>query len=91
MDVASFIGSVENLTDSLRDAEATIAEVEIDLAEASGSIEETTPLLDDTVSDAEAVTRRPRSLDRRGEIERERASVNRCGCGDWRSAPVVRR
>ena len=43
LDIASFINSVDDLTDSLKDAEATIAEVEIDLDEASGSIEETGP------------------------------------------------
>ena len=48
--VASFINSVDNLTASLKTAEATIAEVEIDLAEASGAIGESGPVLDKTVA-----------------------------------------
>jgi hypothetical protein len=78
LDVASFIGSVENLTDSLRDAEATIAEVEIDLAEASGSIEETAPLLDDTVSALRLI---PGDLDR--SIAEVRSSATRVGQQVW--------
>jgi hypothetical protein len=78
LDVASFIGSVENLTDSLKDAEATIAEVEIDLAEAAGSIEETTPLLDDTVSALQLI---PGDLDR--SIAEVRSSAARVGQQVW--------
>lgn len=78
LDVASFIGSVENLTDSLKDAEATIAEVEIDLAEASGSIEETTPLLDDTVTALRLI---PGDLDR--SIAEVRSSAARVGQQVW--------
>ena len=78
LDIASFIGSVENLTDSLKDAEATIAEVEIDLAEASGSIEETTPLLDDTVS---ALRLLPGDLER--SIAEVRSSAERVGQQVW--------
>ena len=78
LDIASFIGSVENLTESLQDAEATIAEVEIDLAEASGSIEETRPLLDDTVS---ALRLLPGDLER--SIVEVRSSAARVGQQVW--------
>jgi hypothetical protein len=78
LDIASFIGSVENLTDSLKDAEATIAEVEIDLAEASGSIGETTPLLDDTVA---ALRLLPADLDR--AIAEVNSSATRVGEQVW--------
>ncbi len=92
LDIASFIGSVENLTDSLKDAEATIAEVEIDLAEASGSIEETSPLLDDTVVCAAGCC--PSDLERSiAEVRSSaaRVSVNRCGCGGWQFPPGAQR
>ena len=78
LDIASFIGSVENLTESLKDAEATIAEVEIDLAEASGSIEETRPLLDDTVS---ALRLLPGDLER--SIVEVKSSAARVGQQVW--------
>ena len=78
LDIASFIGSVENLTDSLKDAEATIAEVEIDLAEASGSIEETSPLLDDTVLRCRLL---PGDLER--SIAEVRSSATRVGQQVW--------
>ena len=55
LDVASFINSVDNLTESLKAAEATIAEVEIDLAEASGSVAETAPVLDKAITDLQAI------------------------------------
>ena len=77
-DIASFIGSVEDLTDSLQEAEATIAEVEIDLAEASGSIEETTPLLDRTISTLQQI---PGELDR--SIAEVRSSATRVGQQVW--------
>ena len=66
LDVASFINSVDNLTESLKTAEATIAEVEIDLAEASGSIEETGPVLDKTIVALQSIP---------GQLEESIASV----------------
>jgi hypothetical protein len=78
LDIATFIGSVEDLTDSLREAEATIAEVEIDLAEAAGAIEETTPLLDDTIVTLKLI---PDELDR--SIAEVKASATRVGDQVW--------
>lgn len=78
LDIASFIGSVENLTDSLKEAEATIAEVEIDLAQASVAIAETTPLLDETISSLQLI---PGELDR--SIADVRSSTARVGQQVW--------
>ena len=55
LDIASFINSVDTLTESLKAAEATIAEVEIDLAEAAGSVAETAPVLDKTITALQAI------------------------------------
>jgi hypothetical protein len=78
LDVASFINSVDNLTESLKTAEATIAEVEIDLAEASGSIEETGPVLDKTIVALQAI---PEQLDQ--SIASVKASAARVGQQVW--------
>ena len=78
LDVASFINSVDNLTESLKTAEATIAEVEIDLAEASGSIEETGPVLDRTIVALQAI---PGQLDQ--SIASVKASAAQVGQQVW--------
>ena len=78
LDVASFINSVDNLTESLKTAEATIADVEIDLAEASGSIEETGPVLDKTIVALQAI---PEQLDQ--SIASVKASAARVGQQVW--------
>jgi hypothetical protein len=78
LDVASFIGRVDSLTDSLKAAEATIAEVEIDLAEASGSIDEATPVLDKTVASLQLI---PDELAR--SIAEVKASAARVGQQVW--------
>ena len=78
LDVASFINSVDNLTESLKTAEATIAEVEIDLAEASGSIEETGPVLDTAIVALRAI---PGQLDQ--SIVSVKSSAARVGQQVW--------
>jgi hypothetical protein len=78
LDVASFINSVDSLTESLKTAEATIAEVEIDLAEASGSIAESAPVLDKTITALQAV---PDHLDQ--SIAAVRSSAARVGQQVW--------
>ena len=78
LDVASFIDSVDNLTASLKTAEATIAEVEIDLAEASGAIQESGPALDKTVVDLQAI---PDQLDQ--SIAAVKSSAARVGQQVW--------
>ena len=78
LDVASFINRVDNLTESLKTAEATIAEVEIDLAEASGSIEETGPVLDTAIVALRAI---PGQLDQ--SIASVKSSAARVGQQVW--------
>lgn len=78
LDVASFIKSVDNLTASLKTAEATISEVEIDLAEASGSIQESGPVLDKTVAALQAI---PDQLDH--SIASVKSSASRVGQQVW--------
>ena len=78
LDVASFIKSVDNLTANLKTAEATIAEVEIDLAEASGAIQESGPALDKTVADLQGI---PDQLDR--SIASVKSSAARVGQQVW--------
>ena len=73
LDVLSVFDRVENLSQSLTDAEATIAVVEIDLAEASGSVEEAGPVLDKAVTSLTAI---PAALDRSiAEVESSRARI----------------
>jgi DNA repair ATPase RecN len=76
--IASIFNRVENLTDSLTSAEASIAEVEITLAEAAGSIEEATPVLDKTVASLQAI---PSELDQ--SIAAVEASRTRIGEQVW--------
>ncbi len=76
--VASFINSVDNLTENLKAAEATIAEVEIDLAEASGSITETAPVLDKTIAGLQAI---PGQIDQ--SITAVKSSAARVGQQVW--------
>jgi hypothetical protein len=78
LDVATFINSVDDLTSNLETAEATIAEVEIDLAEASGSIGESQPVLDKAVASLQLV---PAELDR--SIAEVQASATRIGQQVW--------
>ncbi|MEO7369620.1 MAG: hypothetical protein ABI949_13145 [Ilumatobacteraceae bacterium] len=78
LDVASFINRVDDLNGSLKSAEATLAEVEIDLAEASGSIEESKPILDKTIASLQQV---PDQLDQ--SIAEVRASAARVGRQVW--------
>ena len=78
LDVASFIKSVDNLTENLKTAEVTIAEVEIDLAEAAGSVQETGPVLDKTVVALQAI---PGQLDQ--SIASVRSSAARVGRQVW--------
>lgn len=73
LDVVSVFDRVENLSKSLTDAEASIAVVEIDLAEASGSVEESAPVLDKAVT---SLTSIPAELDRSiAEVESSRARI----------------
>ena len=73
LDVVSVFDRVENLSQSLTDAEASIAVVEIDLAEASGSVEEAGPVLDKAVTSLTAI---PAELDRSiTEVESSRARI----------------
>ena len=73
LDVVSVFDRVENLSKSLTDAEASIAVVEIDLAEASGSVEEAGPVLDKAVA---SLTSIPAELDRSiAEVESSRARI----------------
>ncbi len=78
LDVVSIFDRVENLSDSLRVAEASIAIVEIDLAEAAGSIEETAPILDDVVTSLQSI---PGELDR--SIAEVKSSRTRIGQQVW--------
>jgi len=73
LDIASIFDRVEDLTDSLTAAEASIAMVEIDLAEASGSIEEAVPVLDETIDSLQSI---PDQLDRSiTEVKSSRARI----------------
>jgi hypothetical protein len=78
LDVASFIGSVDDLSASLRDAEATIANVEVDLDEASGAVDEAAPVLDSTVASLKGI---PGQLDE--SIAEVRSSASRIGEQVW--------
>ena len=78
LDAASFINSVDNLTESLKTAEATIAAVEIDLAEASGAVAEAAPVLDKTVASLHQI---PSDLDK--SIASVKASAARVGQQVW--------
>jgi len=78
LDAASFIDSVDNLTQSLKTAEATIARVEIDLAEASGAVDEAAPVLDKTVASLQQI---PKSLDE--SIAAVQSSAARVGQQVW--------
>ncbi len=78
LDIASIFNRVENLTDSLTAAEASIAEVEITLAEAAGSIEEAAPVLDQALASLQAI---PGELDL--SIAAVEASSTRIGEQVW--------
>jgi len=78
LDIASIFDRVEDLSDSLRQAEASIATVEIDLAEASGSIEEAVPILETAIESLRSI---PDDLDR--SITEVRSSRTRIGQQVW--------
>jgi hypothetical protein len=78
LDTASILDPVKNLTDRLTVAEFTIARVEIDLAEASGSIEEAGPVLDKTITSLQSI---PDELDR--SIAAVKSSRARVGQQVW--------
>jgi methyl-accepting chemotaxis protein len=78
LDAASFINSVDDLSASLRDAEATIATVEVDLDEASGAVDEAAPVLDSTVASLKGI---PGQLDE--SIAEVRSSASRIGEQVW--------
>jgi hypothetical protein len=71
--VASIFDRVQDLTDSLKTAEASIATVEIDLQEASGSIAEAAPDLVQAITSLKSI---PDQLDRSiAEVETSRARI----------------
>jgi hypothetical protein len=78
LSVASFISGVDNLTASLKTAEATIASVEIDLSEASASVAETAPALDKTIAALQGI---PGQLDQ--SIAAVKSSAARIGQQVW--------
>jgi methyl-accepting chemotaxis protein len=78
LDVVSIFDRVENLADSLSEAETSIALVEIDLAEASGAIEEVAPVLDKAVASLQSI---PAQLD--SSIASVKASRERIGQQVW--------
>ena len=78
LDVASFVNSVDDLNASLKDAETTIANVEVDLDEASGAIEEAGPALAETVDSLQAI---PGQLEL--SISEIKSSASRIGEQVW--------
>jgi hypothetical protein len=78
LDLATVFNRVEDLTDKLTAAEVSIARVEIDLAEAAGSIEEATPVLDEAITSLQAI---PGELDR--SIAEVKSSRTRIGQQVW--------
>lgn len=78
LDIASIFDRVEDLTESLKQAEASIATVEIDLAEASGSIEEAVPILETAIASLRSI---PDDLER--SIAEVRSSRTRIGEQVW--------
>ncbi|MEY2583828.1 MAG: hypothetical protein QOE09_3677 [Ilumatobacteraceae bacterium] len=78
LDAASFMKSVDNLTKTLKAAEATIAAVELDLAEASGAVGDAAPVLDKTVASLQQI---PANLDR--SIAAVKSSAARVGQQVW--------
>jgi hypothetical protein len=78
LDTVSFVGRVDSLSNSLKKAEASIANVEIDLAEASGSVDEAAPVLDKAIASLQSI---PAELDR--SIAQVKASMARVGQQVW--------
>jgi len=78
LDVASFINRVDDLNSSLKDAEATIANVEVDLDEASGAVSEAAPVLDSTIESLKSI---PDQLDQ--SIAAVRSSASKIGEQVW--------
>ena len=73
LDAASIFDRVDNLAENLMAAEASIAMVEIDLAEAAGSIAEAVPLLEETIDSLQSI---PDQLDRSiAEVTSSRARI----------------
>lgn len=86
LNAVSIFDRVEDLSDNLQGAEASIALVEIDLAEAAGAIEEAEPVLEQAVASLRSI---PDELDRSiAEVKSSRARI-----GDqvwlWRLAIVA--
>lgn len=78
LDVASIFDRVHNLADDLKAAEASIAVVEVDLDEASGSLDEAGPVLDKAVVSLQAI---PGQIDR--SIAEVASSRTRIGQQVW--------
>ncbi len=78
LDVVSFVGRIDKLAGSLKEAEASIANVEATLGEASASVAEAGPVLDRTVASLESV---PEQLQQ--SIGQVRASRERIGQQVW--------
>src|SRR4051812_18024146 len=78
LNVVSFVNSVDDLKSSLKEAETTIANVEVDLDEASGAINEAGPGLAETVSSLQAI---PDQLDQ--SIAEIKSSASQIGEQVW--------
>lgn len=78
LNAVSIFDRVENLSDNLQEAEASIALVEIDLAEAAGAIEEAGPVLEQAVASLQSI---PDELDR--SIAEVKSSRGRIGDQVW--------
>lgn len=73
LDIASIFDRVEDLADSLSEAEASLAVVEIDLAEAAGSVDEARPVLNRAVASVRSI---PAEIDSSiAEVEAARIRV----------------
>jgi hypothetical protein len=73
LDVASIFDRVQNLSDNLKAAEASIAVVEIDLQEASGSVAEASPELAKAITSLKSI---PDQLQRSiAEVESSRTRI----------------
>jgi len=78
LDKVSFINRVDDLSSSLKDAETTIANVEVDLDEAAGAVGEAAPVLGTTVDSLKAI---PAQLDQ--SIAEVKSSASRIGQQVW--------
>jgi hypothetical protein len=86
VDVGSIFDRLDDLSRTLTDAETSIAVVEIDLAEASGSIEEAAPILQKEIDSLQAI---PHQLERSiNEVKSSRARIGQ-QVSLWRLAVVA--